>query len=303
MTEICIMIRFTFKWRNRMKKTIEIDFIDFWPGFNKENNFFTILLRKNYNVCISDHPNYIFVSLFGTDYLNYNAIKICFIGENSRPNFTLYDYILGFDWVSLGDRYYRLPLYRLDNHYPMLFNRLEIKQIPTTKNKFCNYIYSNANADQHREEFFSLLNEYKKVDSGGRHLNNLGYYVGDKLAFQSDYKFTIAFENTSHPGYTTEKITDAYIANTVPIYWGNPEVVKEFNSDSFINCHDFEKFDQVIEYIKKVDSDDDLYLKMLNAPIFSPKILESLEEDAILSFLDNIFSNDVEKARRITNNT
>lgn len=34
------------------------------------------------------------------------------------------------------------------------------------------------------------------------------------------YKFTIAFENQSYPGYVTEKIADALMAGTVPIYWG-----------------------------------------------------------------------------------
>jgi len=283
-----------------MKKTIKIDFVEYWPELDKENNFFTTLLRKKYNIQISDHPQYLFVSMFGTEFLKSDCIKICFIGENIRPDFTLFDYILGFDWLSVGDRYYRLPLYRIFYTYPMLFDRQEIKTIPETKNKFCNYIYSNPYADARREEFFHLLNEYKQVDSGGRHLNNLGYYVGDKRTFQHDYKFSIAFENSSTPGYITEKITDAYAANTIPIYWGNPDVIKDFNKDSLINCHDFENFDQVIEYVKKVDQDDDLYLRILNAPVFYPQAPEYLEEDSILSFFDHIFSQSSEYARRIT---
>lgn len=46
------------------KKTIKVNFKYFWEGFNPENNFFTNLLRKNYNVIISDQPDYLFYSVY-----------------------------------------------------------------------------------------------------------------------------------------------------------------------------------------------------------------------------------------------
>lgn len=47
-----------------MKKEIKINFKYFWEGFNPESNFYTNLLRKNYNVIISDNPDYLFYSIF-----------------------------------------------------------------------------------------------------------------------------------------------------------------------------------------------------------------------------------------------
>ena len=45
------------------KKTIKINFKYFHEGFNPKNNFFTNLLRKQYNVIISEKPDYLFYSI------------------------------------------------------------------------------------------------------------------------------------------------------------------------------------------------------------------------------------------------
>ena len=47
-----------------MKKTIKINFKYFWEGFNSEKNYFIDVLRKNYNVIISDNPDYMFYSIY-----------------------------------------------------------------------------------------------------------------------------------------------------------------------------------------------------------------------------------------------
>lgn len=120
-----------------------------------------------------------------------------------------------------------------------------------------------------------------------------------KLEFQSQCKFSIAFENTTSPGYTTEKILHAFISNTIPIYWGDPEVTKDFNPKAFINCHDFENFEAVIERIKEVDNNDELYLTILKEPPFvDNKIPGNLQKNKLTAFLQNIFDQEKEKANR-----
>jgi len=46
------------------KKTIKINFKYFWENFDQKNNFLTNLLRKKYNVEISDKPDYLFYSVY-----------------------------------------------------------------------------------------------------------------------------------------------------------------------------------------------------------------------------------------------
>ena len=114
--------------------------------------------------------------------------------------------------------------------------------------------------------------QYKKVDSFGRGLRNCDVKIPGRkegwgrnyLDVIGKYKFMITFENINKNGVATEKIYNAFRANTMPIYFGNKYIYNIFNKGSFINCHDFENFQEVIDYIKKVDSDDELYYTILN---------------------------------------
>jgi len=133
--------------------------------------------------------------------------------------------------------------------------------------------------------------QYKNVDSGGKIKNNLGYIVKDKLFFLQQYKFTIAFENSSYPGYTTEKLLQAFVTNTIPIYWGNPLIHKEFNTNSFINCHDYNNFEEVIERVIEVDNNDSRYREYITqSPIIVSVENEYLDEINIISRFKKIFS-------------
>jgi hypothetical protein len=223
-----------------MKKKIKIDFSDFWGGFDKTNNYFYNLLKEEFDVIITDNPDYLFFSVFGNKHLQYKCKKIFYTGENVAPPLQYCDYSFSFDYLD-DERNYRLPHYLLyDGYYEL--QRPKIIDESLAKRKFCNFVVSN-NGCQERNQFYTELSKYKKVDSGGRFANNIGYAVDNKVKFQSEYKFSIAFENNAyrpqHPGYTTEKIMEPMTVNSIPIYWGNPEIGKEFNTKSFINVYDF----------------------------------------------------------------
>lgn len=145
-----------------------------------------------------------------------------------------------------------------------------------------------------RAIFFDILSRYKVVASGGRYKNNIGGAVVDKRAFLSKYKFNIAFENCSHNGYATEKITEAFAAGVIPIYYGDPRIVEDFNPDSFLNAHGFKDFESLVDRIKEIDNNDVLYLKMLNAPA----IVENSSMADLDAFLYNIFDQDRANAFR-----
>ena len=278
-----------------MKPKIKINFEDFWhPNTTeaiRENPIFR-LLSKNFELELTENPDFLIYSFLGVKFLKYKCIKIFYTGENIRPNFDECDYAFSFDY-PVTEKNYRLPLYKL---YPEDFEKLEgrlsgIDSLMNEKRKFCNFLYSNKKAPE-RNEFFLKLQKYKKVDSGGKTKNNLGYLVDDKIAFLRKYKFTIAFENSSYPGYTTEKILHPLIANSIPIYWGNPLVARDFNPKSFINCHDYENFEDVIERIIEVNTNDDLYEEYLREPAFTDNVEnEYISEANILGRFEEIFSN------------
>lgn len=287
-----------------MKKKIKIKLVDgFENVIGREHEFFK-LLQEKYDIEFSDNPDYLLCSCFSGEFLNYDCIKIAVLAENITPDFNLYDYAIGFDYLDYGDRYIRMPNYV---YYGQSFHMAAEKHLNTDdfflgKNKFCNFVYSNNNSDKSRNDFFHALSQYKKVDAGGKLFNNIGKRVDNKYEFQKDYKFSIAFENSRKEGYTTEKIVQAWQAGTIPIYWGNKKVVEEFNPKAFINVYDFNSFDDCIEYIKKVDQDDKLYLSIQKEPIFIENSIGKQYYDnpyMFVEFLSMIFDKPIEEARKI----
>lgn len=250
-------------------KDLKINIVDFWNGFDYKKHGFFILLSKRYNIILSENPDAVIYSVYGYKHYNYNCIKIFFSPEYISPDFNECDYAIGYDWISFDKRYLRFPNY---HYYSKSLELAKVKHIDylnvlKSKSRFCNFIYSND--FKYRSDFFLKLNELKRVDSGGSVLNNLGYRIVDKLNFQKEFKFSIAFENASAKGYTTEKILEAFAARTVPIYWGNPDIHLDFNKKSFINLHDFKNENDAISHILEVDSSEEKYLNYLKEPIFT----------------------------------
>lgn len=283
-----------------MKKKIKIDFVDFFRGFDKENNQFTHILRERYDVEISNTPDYIFFSSFGKHFLDYDCVKIYFTGECIVPDFNLCDYAMAFDHISFGDRYLRVPLYEV-LHYKPKYQTLINGTIPVkSKTDFCGFVVSNDQGMKERLQMYKLLSAYKKVDSGGRYMNNIGGPIKDKFAFDQSHKFSLAFENCSHKGYTTEKIVEAFAAGAIPIYYGNPEIGKEFNTKAFVNIHDFASLEDAVKRVIEIDQNDELYKQMKAEPI----ITGARKDDSELrAFLYNIFDQPLDAARRRPFNT
>ncbi|WP_224962083.1 glycosyltransferase family 10 domain-containing protein [Geomonas subterranea] len=290
-----------------MQRKILINFTGFWHSNDhdviRRHNPLYRLLSKRFELVLTDRPDFLIYSCFGGDsgydYLSYDCVRIFYTGENIRPDFDDCDYAFSFDY-PVTDRNYRLPLYGLDWQLHRTKEDVDVDAIMRQQRKFCNFVYSNDRARE-RMEFFDRLQQYKRVDSGGKVRNNIGHLVGDKLDFLGNYKFTIAFENESHPGYTTEKLLHAFIARTVPIYWGNPLVGRDFNPKAFINCHDYGSFEEVVARVAEIDRDDDLYRAYLSQHCFANgQDNEFINEKNVLDRFDQIFSHPhpVRKARK-----
>ncbi len=279
-----------------MKPKITIDFTDFWSGFSKEDNIFTNSLSAAYDVVIGNNPDLLFYSCFSNKHLKYNCHKIFYSGENIRPDFKECDFAFTFDYDLPATKHSRLPLYRFNGNLEKLCESFSAETIIAENRAFCCMLVSNPDGSE-RNDFFELLSTYKKVDSGGKHFNNIGYSVPDKMEFIKKYKFTFAFENTSFPGYTTEKIIEPMFARSIPIYWGSNVVSKEFNPESFVNVHDYDTVEDAVNAIIAIDHDEKLYKKYLEAPYFlgnqfpaelSWKVFEEKLHSAVASFVGTV---------------
>ena len=283
---------------------IRINFTDFGTSFIPEESIFYKLLSQDYKVSIVADPDYLFYSSGGYKHLHYdNAVRIFNTGENLAPDFNICDYAIAFHHITLEDRYLRFPFFLTYNNCWDQLDALQTKTITPdlAQRKFCNFVYSNGRqADPMREYFFHRLCQYKKVDSAGLHLNNMGGEpVKDKLNFIKQYKFTIAFENSSVSGYTTEKIVDPMRVNSMPIYYGDPNVGVDFNTESFIQLKSKEEADAVIDEIIRLDRNDEAYLEKLNRPWLNAPLREPYEE-RLRHFLRHSVEQPKEKAFRTT---
>ena len=292
-------------------KTVKIKYCDFWNHWNENDNFIINTLKKKYNVEISENPDYIFFSNFNEEFqhMDYNdCVKIFYTQENIVPDFNYADYGIGYDNISFQDRYLNFPIYLIPERYGKYWDLMKVKHLVKNDSEmldrgFCSFVVSNADADEIRRDTFERLCKYKKVDSGGKYLNNIGLTdgVADKLDFSKKYKFSLCFENTSHPGYTTEKIIEAFAAQTVPIYWGDPEISKLFNQKAFINVTNCKSVGEILKRVEEIDSDDLKYLEMLKAPALNTNISDSYWEEKqkeFEKFLSSIFDQEKENAIR-----
>jgi hypothetical protein len=246
---------------------LKIKFVDFWPGFDSSNNYFYTILGGPDEVELSDNPDILFFSNFGNEHKNYKCYRVFFSSENERPNYFITDIALTFDF-SNNKNHFRLPLYVLYAHqykvnpYTLSKKLTQQELSQWKKRKFCCFVVSNGQSKE-RVNFFNFLSSKEKVDSGGKFLNNVGGPVTDKLSFIKDYKFVISFENSSYPGYTTEKILEPMLVNSIPVYWGNPLVYNDFNYRTYINVQSIEHYNAVYQKMKEIESSDELILQYL----------------------------------------
>lgn len=265
------------------------------PPYDEVHGLLKCVLPELFDVEISDKNYDLVIGSTKTpvEYLRCQGIKLFYTGENIVPDFNLYDYAIGFDYLDFGDRYLRLPLYCLYLEFDGLINQqFKLSDKERLNRKFCSMVVSNNHyASSIRKEFFEELSKYKRVDSAGKYLNNMGGdYLKDKQAFISQYKFNIAFENSSVLGYTTEKLMHAMAADTLPIYWGNPLVGRDFNPKSFVNLQDFKSVKECVDYIVYLDQNDKEYLEVLHEDKFNPEDNYKDYKERIKSFFEHILS-------------
>jgi hypothetical protein len=215
-----------------------------------------------YNFEESENPDFIIFGPYGNDIpAKGNYTRIGYYCENITPDLTNCEWAFGVprEEEIKSPKYKRIQWHGVDPQNLIKIN-WDAEKILASKTLFCNFLYSNQ--IPYREEFFKQLSKYKKIDSPGRSMNNMvsidNMNTGDmwsvKRSFISSYKFTIAFENYVYPGYQTEKLYDAMICKSLPIYCGDPNINEVFNTKSFLNATDFIKPNdlRLVHFLEKV---------------------------------------------------
>ena len=76
----------------KSKKTIKVNYVGFWKGYDYHSSRIHQILEKHYKVCISEEPDYVICSVYNNEWMKYeNAIRIFYTAENVIPDFNLFD--------------------------------------------------------------------------------------------------------------------------------------------------------------------------------------------------------------------
>jgi len=222
--------------------------------------------------------------------------KIFFLGESWNIDLNNYDIIIKSSYTS--GRTIDLPLCVYYIHNNNFLNSLIYRSpISIVPSKFCGFCVSNANS-QPRNHMFKILNSYKKVDSLGRYNNNVGYNIEypywseEYRDYLKQYKFIICFENSKYDTYVTEKIINAQLVKSIPIYWGTTHVKNIFYENSIIyleNENSEESYMDVLKKVIELDQDDSKYLEFINRPILKQQYFqENYSLDVISRKINNL---------------
>lgn len=128
-------------------------------------------------------------------------------------------------WYQAIDSYARFPdLYE---------RRLEAVCTYASKNEF--YLYGR---------FWDVAIDFTKR-LRDLHFANRPAECSNKIQTLGKFRFNLALENCIFPGYLTEKIFDAMLAGTVPIYLGAPDIEDFVPKECFVDFRDYNDFKEL----------------------------------------------------------
>lgn len=276
------------------------------------------LVTEEFDFVKSESPDFIVFGPYGNhippkgDY-----VRIGYFCENITPDFNSCEWAFGIPSENkiCRSNYKRIQWHGI-NPIELIKNpERNLDEIIGSKNRFCNFIYSTPIT--YREEFFRQLSKYKKIDAPGKSMHNMAwpnnnnttYKWAVKRQFLSQYKFTISFENYVYPGYQTEKLYDPMLADSVPIYCGDPLVNNIFNTDSFLNASSYLplKHNQLINWLENNGQRNfvDIRPQFFKNPIHRiNRKVKSIERDLkmMLQFNNLDFSNLIDRIIELDKN-
>lgn len=294
-------------------------------GNGKISDLYPVLLRLEQKISYSDgvDADFLFVThqpqsireMFSIP--DRGQIRV-FVGlEAQSPDMNLFDYALSFDQAPGNDRIFRPhTLVTFENYLKvgsLNFGQTIPLQSFLDRERFCDFIYGNGAAHSTRDRIFHELNaRFQQVSSYGTHLrtahfSDLGITRGsipmgwhtEKIEAQKHHKFSVSAENARFEGYTTEKLLSPLMAGSIPIYWGNPTVGKEFNLNRFINFSG-DGFDGLEEKIRNLLDSPELLEKMLREPALTEQQVKVLEMNrgSIVTWFEQFFEEDLGSLQR-----
>jgi hypothetical protein len=177
-------------------------------------------------------------------------------------------------------------------HIDKSYDELMCLMRPENKPQNISWITSNSKGrqgHQQRMRFLKSLQGQIDFDLFGRGFNP----IVDKFSGIYPYKYTLAVENYSGDFYWTEKISDAFLSWSMPIYYGCTNIDDFFPKESYIKI-DIAKPEEAADIIAQAMSDN-LWEKNLDAIEQSRNLV--LQKYQFFPYMANKIREDVEQSQ------
>lgn len=166
---------------------------------------------------------------------------------------------------SMDNRFNLTMTYRKDSDIFTPYGWLEVLPEPQNvtvhpKTKLVAWAVSNWKPSSRRVQYYQELKKYIHIDVYGQQHLPLSREM--QVAVLSQYKFYLAFENSVHEDYITEKLwKTALLAETVPVVCGPPRKNYEryLPPGSFIHIDDFPTVRQLALFLQELDRNSERY--------------------------------------------
>lgn len=167
--------------------------------------------------------------------------------------------------------------------YSKTYNELKSIQLPT-KTKVISVVASNKQFTRGHRKRYKLALKLKEYFGDSIDVFGIGTnQVEDKWDAIAPYKYSIVIENTVYKDYWSEKLSDAFLGFSYPIYLGCPNIEKYFSpkSLSLINDLSFKQITKIIErliqnntYEKSIEEIEKARLLILDHYQLFPMLVE-----------------------------
>lgn len=239
-----------------------------------------------------------FVSVFGsprTFWFHRQEHKIFFTGENlmryrrylTAPQ-KYADICLGFD-ADDGVKTIRFPLW-----IKALFSPTDIREDVAAKiNHINNTFYPKARFasliarhvgsfefSQLRTDMYREVSKIAPVSCAGKLFHNDDTlwqdFKNDKITYLKQFRFSICPENSDAAGYTTEKLFEAFLARTVPIYCGSKGKPEQdlVNQSAILLWQNGGDNAQLLARVKELNESKTAYDDFIRQPVMLPTMVD-----------------------------
>ncbi len=303
-----------------ISKYCNISFVNWWSEDPRDDWFVRFIYHYFPNV----DKEIRFYSVFGPGRRlkdNFKGTKIFYSGENlekhneyeglvKRESVETYwryrvyhygDYAVNKVHLSLGmghdvdsEKYFRFPEWILftfapESSYKDIQDRInEINESRPLKDSKGIVLLASHDDYGTRERICRDIEKIFPITYAGKWRNNSSdlwmNYGNDKQLYLKNFKFNICPENVDANGYCTEKIFDAFLAGSIPIYHGdmnNPENGL-INKNAVIFWNYDGDNDEQMELVKRLSSDDkyyDSFMKQMKLyPITADYVWNKMQE-------------------------